>query len=125
MAFFLEHFVRTAIILLLTISLCYADIQSVATKFTEMKSVVTSYVTLQDISKIKCVEKCNKERQNNRCTLAAYDKRTKTCYLSDDDPMNVLDTENKMIGVFFYEPCVTGISTFLFKQNIKSSLMLK
>jgi len=125
MAFFLEHFVRTAIILLLTISLCYADIQSVATKFTEMKSVVTSYVTLQDISKIKCVEKCNKERQNNRCTLAAYDKRTKTCYLSDDDPMNVLDTEDKMTGVFFYEPCVTGISTFLFEQNIKSSLKLK
>ena len=109
MAFFLEYVLNISIMFLLTISMCNADIQSVTTTFTEMKSVATSHTTLQGISKIKCVEKCDKERQNGNCTLAGYDKRTKTCYLSDDDPMNVLDTEDKMIGVFFYEQYMTGI----------------
>lgn len=99
MAPIFEHFVRT-IILLLTISLCNAAIQSVKTAFTEKKSVATSYTTLQKISKIKCVERCNKDRQNGRCTLAGYNKSTKTCYLSDDDPLDALDTDDEMSGVF-------------------------
>jgi len=89
--------------LLLTISLCDANIQSVTSEFTEKKSVATSHTTLRNISKIKCVEMCNKERQNGRCTLAGYDKRTKTCYLSDDDPMNVLDNDDEMIGIFYLQ----------------------
>jgi len=81
----------------------------VTTRFTEKKSVATSHTTLQGISKIKCVEKCDKEKQNGRCTIAGYDKRTKTCYLSDDDPMNVLDTDDEMTGVFFYGPDINSI----------------
>jgi len=103
MAYILKHFIKT-LILLGTFALCTATIESVTTTFTEKKSVATSHTTLQKVSKIKCVEKCNKEKQNGKCTLAGYDKRTKTCYLSVDDPMNVLDTEDEMIGVFFYEP---------------------
>ena len=110
MTFFFEHFVKLLLILLLSLCLCNAIIESVQTRFTEKKSVATSHTNLQKISKIKCVEKCNKERQNGRCTLAGYDKRTKTCYLSDDDPMNVLDTDDEMTGVFFYEQEVTGIT---------------
>jgi len=55
------------------------------------------------------VEKCNKERQNGRCTLAGYNKATKTCYLSVDDPLDALDTDDEMTGVFYYEPEPTGI----------------
>jgi len=118
MAFWLEHFVRTSIVLLLTFCLCNANIQSVTTTFSERKSVATSHTTLQKISKIKCVEKCNKERQNGMCTLAGYDKRTKTCYLSNDDPQNVLDTNDEMTGVFFYGPDMNGIiSVFLITKN--------
>jgi len=50
--------------------------------------------------------------------------RTKTCYLSVDDPLSVFDTNDEMIGVFsyemtdvnYYEPEVTGIIHF-FEQN--------
>ena len=101
-------FVKTLIILYLAISMCNANVQSVTTKFTEKKCVATSHTTLQKISKIKCVEKCNKERQNGRCTLAGYNKATKTCYISLDDPQDVLDTTDDMTGVFFYQPEPTG-----------------
>ena len=111
MGFCLEHFelVKTSIILFVVISLCNAKIQSVTTEFTGKKCVATSHTTLQKISKIKCVEKCNQERQNGRCTLAGYNKATKTCYLSVDDPQDVLDTDDEMTGVFFYQPEPTGI----------------
>ena len=103
MAFCLEHFVRTSIVILLTISLCNANIESLRFTFTGEKRVNTTHTTLRDISDIQCARKCNKERQNGRCTLAGYDKRTKTCYLSNDEPLNVLDTTDEMAGVFFYE----------------------
>jgi len=111
MGFFLQrfNFVKSSLILFLVISLCNANIDSVTTLFTEKKCVATSHTTLQKISKIRCVEKCNQERQNGMCTLAGYNKATKTCYLSVDDPQDVLDTTDEMTGVFFYEPEHTGI----------------
>lgn len=109
MAFFHNFFLRNLIILLSTVYVCNASIQSVTMRFTEKKAVAKSHTTLHKISKIKCVEWCNKERQNNgRCTIAGYDKRTQTCYLSDDDPMHVLDTEDEMTGVFFYGADMNG-----------------
>ena len=95
-------------IYLLTVSLCTANIQSVITKFTEGKKLSTSYTTLQKISKIQCVERCNKDRQTGGCTLAGYNKATRSCYLSVDGPQDVLDTEDEAYGVFFYEPGQTG-----------------
>jgi len=73
------------------------------------------------------VRKCNKERRNGKCTLAGYDKRTNTCYLSDDDPLNVTDKDDEMIGVFyyemtdvnFYEQAVTGIIRIDFDRMFK------
>jgi len=79
-------------------------------RFTEKKRVATSHTTLQKISKIKCVERFNKERESGRSTLAGYNKATKTCYLSNEDPLDVLDTNDEMTGVFFYEPEPTGIT---------------
>ena len=119
MAFSLKYNLKT-FTLLGTIGLCTATIQSVNTKFTGKKSVATSHTTLQKISKIKCVERCNKEKQNGKCTLAEYDKRTKTCYLSNDDPQAVLDTDDEMSGVFFYGPDVNDIYdiSFLLTYNI-------
>jgi len=119
MAYLLEYFdfvAKSSVILFVAISLCYADIQSVTTKFTEKKCVATSHTTLQKISKIKCVEKCNQERQKGRCTLAGYNKATKTCYISVDNPLDVLDTTDEKFGVFFYEPEPTGIIIF-FSDN--------
>jgi len=109
MDLFFEHLVRTLIFFLLTFSLCNANIQSVATIFTEKKIVATSHTTLQKISKIKCVDTCNKERQKGMCNLAGYNKATQTCYLSVDDPQSALDTPDEMSGIFFYEYGPTGI----------------
>jgi len=105
MAFLEYHLV----ILLMTVTICSATIQSVVTRFTVKKSVASSHTTLENISKIKCVERCNKERQRGRCTLAGYNAITRTCYLSVDDPQDVLDTTDEKTGVFFYEPEQTGI----------------
>ena len=110
---FLENSVRTLLIFIITITLCTASIESLTTRFTEKKCVATSHTTLENISKIKWVERCNKERQNGRCTLAGYNKATKTCYLSVDDPHNALDTPDEMAGVFFYEPDPNGKSVLL------------
>ena len=101
MAFCPRHFVGFSTLFLLTTDLCTANIQSVKTTFTEKKNVATSHTTLQDISDIQCVRKCNKERHTGGCTLAGYNKATQTCYLSVDDPQNVTDTADKMSGVFF------------------------
>jgi len=95
-------FVKSLLVFLVTITICTAIIQSVATKFTENKIVLTSHTELQMISKIKCVERCSKERQNGMCTLAGYNKSTKTCYLSVDNPQSVLNTTDEMSGVFFF-----------------------
>ena len=97
------------------ITQCTATIQSASTRFTEKKCVATSYTTYQQISKIKCVEKCNQERQKGMCTLAGYNKATKTCYLSIDDPQDALDTTDEMAGVFFYELQPTGTAYTLSK----------
>jgi len=127
MAFCLEHFIRTSMVILFSVSRCNADIESVRFTFTGNKSVNTTHTTLHDISDIQCARKCNKERQNGRCTLAGYDKRTKTCYLSDDDPLNVVDTGDEMIGEFFYEmtdvnyyaPEIAGIIHIVFDNMFK------
>jgi len=87
----------------MAITLCTATIESATARFTENKYVATSHTTLQKISKIKCVERCNQERQKGMCTLAGYNKATKTCYLIIDDPQDALDTPDEMASIIFYE----------------------
>jgi len=98
MTFLLEHFnsVKCVILLFVVISVCNASIQSVTTSFITKKRVATSHTTLQKISKIHCVERCNREIQNGRCTLAGYHKANKTCDLSVDDPQNVSNTTDEI-----------------------------
>jgi len=56
------------------------------------------------------------------CTLAGYNKATKTCYRSIDDPQDALDTPDEMAGVFFYETQPTGTAYTLskFSYDLKS-----
>jgi len=108
MAICFEHFVGMSFILLVTIFMCTASFQSMTTTFTEGKKLSTNYATLQKVSKVQCVEKCNKDRQTGGCTLAGYNKATRSCYLSVDGPQDVLDTTDETYGVFFYEPGQTG-----------------
>jgi len=112
MASRLENIVKTSIVFLLTIVLCYATIRSVTTHFIERKRVASSHTTLK-ISEIQCVRKCSKERQNGMCTIAGYNKATQTCFLSVDDPLDVLDTTDEMAGVFFYDRNLAGNYIFI------------
>jgi len=112
MAFCLKDIVRTSVILLLTISLCMAIIQSVTTRFTGNKRASTRHTTLHNISELQCVRKCYREQQNGMCTLAGYNKTLETCYLSVNNPENVMDTTDEKSGVFFYEADSIGILRF-------------
>jgi len=108
-----ETFVRNSVVLFLTIAVCSATIQNVMTRFTVNKSVATSYTTLQKISKIECAIRCHKERLNGRCTLAGYNKATRTCYLSVDNPQDIIDTTDDTSGVVFFEPDPLGKHSFI------------
>jgi len=122
MAFSLKYFVAISCVALLAISSCVATIQSVTTKFTEGKILSTSYTTLQKMSKIQCVERCNKEKQTGGCTLAGYNKATRSCFLSVDGPQDVLDTTDEAYGVFFYEPDQYGTyNIFYFRRYMTCS----
>jgi len=119
MVLFREHFVGILIILLVTFSLSTATIQRVMMRFTEKKRVATSHTTIQNISDIQCVRKCNKKRQTGGCTLAGYDKATETCYLSIDGPQDVLDTTDEMAGVFvFFDLDPTGMYCMIYFKCI-------
>ena len=47
------------------------------------------------------------------CTIAGYNKATQTCFLSVDDPLDVLDTTDEMAGVFFYDRNLAGNYIFI------------
>ena len=64
------------------------------------------------------MERCNQEKQKGMCTLAGYNKATKTCYLSIDDPQAVLDTTDDMAGVLIFEPIFSGILILLNNKRL-------
>ena len=113
MDIFFKHFVGIAFIFLVTICICTASYQSVTAMYTEGKKMSTSYTTLLNFSKIQCVDRCIKDKLTGGCTLAGYNTTTMTCYLSIDDPQDVLDADDTY-GVFFYEPVPSGIFYFKF-----------
>jgi len=92
-------------VLLCAFSLCKANVQSsMVTKYTKGKTVATSYMTLQPYSKIQCVAKCVDEKRQNLCSVAGYNVATKTCFLSNDNQTELLNTADQNFGVFFYSP---------------------
>jgi len=95
--------IATKLIILWTIAVCWASIQSTQTTFTKGKMVATSHTTIQPFSKIQCVEKCHEESKTNSCSIAGYDKALKACYLSVDNQENVISVANDNVGVFFFQ----------------------
>jgi len=92
-----------AIVVLMTIALCSADIQVVRTQFVKNKVLVTSYATKQHISKLNCVQWCSRERQLGKCKIAGYNKYAKACNLSMDNPDDALDVDDEMTGILVIE----------------------
>ena len=90
--------VTVAVVILMTIALCSADIQEVRTQFVKNKLLSTSYATKLHISKLNCVQWCSRDRQMGKCKIAGY---SKTCCLSMDNPEDALQVDDEMAGVFF------------------------
>ena len=88
----------------LIMSTCVAVMIEKETMFVDKKSVKTSHTTLENYSKIKCVRKCHEESTKGLCSVAGYNKATKTCHLSIDNHHDVLDVCDEMSGVFFMSP---------------------
>ena len=90
-------------ILMWTVAVCWASIQTTQTTFTKGKMVGTSHTTIQPFSKIQCVEKCQEESKRNSCSIAGYDKTLKACYLSTYTQANVVNVANDNVGVVFFQ----------------------
>jgi len=96
------------VVILVTVSLSYAEIQDFKATFMKGKTVATSYLTVERYSKVQCVEKCYKEGKEGRCSIAEYSKATRSCRLSLDSQYDLLDTYDDSSGVYVYqEPLVT------------------
>jgi len=101
MYFIAKDFVRSSFILIVTVTLCKATVHFEKKRLIESKRVTTSHTILQQISKIQCVVECFREGRRGRCTFPGYNIASRTCYLSIDGPLDILDTTDEMSGVFF------------------------
>jgi len=101
MIFYTEKVANVAIVFLITIGFCSANIQEVRTQFVTNKLLSTSYATRQPISGINCVQWCFEDRQTVKCKTAGYNKYAKSCSQSMDNPNDRLDVVDAMTGVFF------------------------
>ena len=97
---------------------CGALIIEKDTRFVNRKCVGTSRMTLQQYSKIKCVQKCHEENTKGLCNVAGYNKATKTCYLSMDSHQDVLDVADDMSGVYFMEKGTVNLNTLKFNFEL-------
>ena len=90
-----------AAFLLLTTSICDANLWTFTAQFIKGTSVATSHQTIQDFSEIQCVRKCLQERKKEMCNVAGYNRTSKVCYLSNDSHQDVVDVDDDKAGVFF------------------------
>ena len=99
---FLSAAYLASLVFLWECTMCMTSVQTTKTQLTKGKMVATSYMTLQLYSDIKCVRKCFEEKRQDRCSVAGYDKSTQTCFLSNDGPHDLLDTDSEHVGVFLF-----------------------
>jgi len=87
--------------LILTTSICVANLRTFTAQFIKGTAVTTSHQTIQAFSEIQCVRKCIEERKKDMCSVAEYNMTSKVCYLSNDSQEDVVDVADDMAGVFF------------------------
>jgi len=113
MFWYLRLLATFVVVILVTVPQSLADIQDFKATFVKQKTITSSYLTVERYSKIQCVEKCYKEGKEGRCSIAAYNKATRSCRLSMDSQLDLLDTSDDSSGVYIYhEPLVTTQGIF-------------
>ena len=96
-----------AVVILATVFPSRADFFKAT--FMTRKTVATSYLTIQSYSGVRCVDRCCREGRKGRCSIAGYNKATKSCLLSMDSQQDVVDSTDDSNGVFIFqqEPLAT------------------
>jgi len=97
-----------AVVIVLTVSQCNANFQEFRASLMPRKTVATSYLTLERYSHMRCVEKCYAEGKQGRCTIAAFNKATRSCRLSMDSQCDILDTSDDSSGVYTFQHVTQG-----------------
>jgi len=109
MSWYFTTMATFVVVILVAVSLSYAEIADYKANFVKGKTVATSYLTVERYSKVQCVEKCYREGMEGRCSIAEYSKATRSCKLSMDSQYDVLDTSDDSSGVLIYPVTIPGI----------------
>lgn len=108
-------FTASATLLVITVALTRATIKEVQATFVAQRQVTNSHAVLPKYSKSQCMRTCFTEGQKDRCNVAGYNKATKTCYLSMDDPQDVASVDDENIGVFYLREAQGIYLIFVFR----------
>jgi len=100
MLFYTKKAVTVAVVIFITIALCSAKKQEVRMQFVRNKVLFTSYATKLNISELNCARWCARDKQVGKCKMAGYNKHSKSCSLSMDNPEDALDVADERTGVF-------------------------
>jgi len=121
---FLCPVVRLALWSILLIGICHANVnvhEEVKATLTSKRSVLSSHTVIQPYSKIQCVKKCVEEGRRGRCSVAGYNKDTKTCYLSINNQESVIASPDENSGIFVIQQQATGnnisFTSIYYQQN--------
>jgi len=90
---------NVVVVIMCALVLTEALIQDTTKEYLKGKWIATSHTTLHQYSKVQCVRRCYEESRHGRCTVAGYDKPTKTCYLSVDSQQDLLHVADEALGV--------------------------
>jgi len=109
MSWYFTTMATFVVVILVAVSLSYAEIADYKANFVKGKTVATSYLTVERYSKVQCVEKCYREGKEGRCSIAEYSKATRSCKLSMDSQFDILDSPDDSSGIFIYPVTIQGI----------------
>jgi len=88
----------------------------IVTKYVSGRDVYSSYETVRELSKFKCVDRCLRDFPSRKCKAAGYSKATKHCRLSSNSEVTIRANDSSA-GVYlltFTGTCVLVICSLLF-----------
>ena len=119
MLFYTKKVVTVAVVILMTIALCSANKQDVRMQFVKKKVLHTTYATKETNSELNCARWCLKDKQLGKCKMAGYNKYSKSCSLSMDNPADALDVNDEMSGIYSMEQ-EEGIIHFVITSKLSA-----
>jgi len=127
MLFYTKKAETVAVVILMTIALCSANKQEVRMQFVRNKVLSTSYATKLNISELNCARWCARDKQVGKCEITGYNKISRTCSPSMDNPADALDVADERTGpgVFVIKQVEGNIHCYNNVQNKRLTLIVK